>query len=68
MIEHSFSTWDEIRNQIISNDFTFIIATDPANKSTTDIMTSLEARIQKLIKLVKYQEVSALNDQNSFDR
>ena len=59
MIEHPKSNWD----------LTFTIATDPANKFTTDKITSLETQIKQLAKLIKNQEVSStINDQNSFQR
>ena len=68
MIEHPNSNWDQFTNHVITKDLTFIVATDPANKSTTDKMTSLETQIKELTKLIKNQEVSAINDQNSFQR
>ena len=68
MIEHPNANWDQFINHVITKDLTFIVATDPANESTTDKMTSLETQIKELIKLIKNQEVSAINDQNSFQR
>ena len=68
MIEHPNANWDQFTNHVITKDLTFIVATDPANKSTTDKMTSLETQIKELTKLIKNQEVSAINDQNSFQR
>ena len=68
MIEHPNANWDQFTNHVITKDLTFIVATDPANKSTTDEMTSLETQIKELTKLIKNQEVSAINDQNSFQR
>ena len=68
MIEHPNSNWDQFTNHVITMDRTFIVATDPAKKSTTDKMTSLEPQIEELTKLIKNQEVSAINDQNSFQR
>ena len=47
---------------------TFIVATDPANKTSTDKMTSLETQIKELTKLIKNQEVSAINEQHSLRR
>ena len=68
MIEHRNANWDQFTNHVITKDLTFIAATDPANKSTTDKMTSLETQIKELTKLIKNQEVSAINDQTSFQR
>ena len=68
MIEHPNLNWDQFANHVITKDLTFIVATDPANKSTTDKKTSLETQIEELTKLIKNQEVSAINDQNSFQR
>ena len=68
MIEHPNANWDQFTNHVITKDLTFIVATDPANKSTTDKMTSLETQIKELTKLIKNQEVSAINDHNSFQR
>ena len=36
MIEHPNSNWDQFTNHLITKDLTFIVATDPAKKSTTD--------------------------------
>ena len=55
------SGWDQFTNQVIKKDLIFIVATDPANKSTTEKMTSLEFQIEKLTKLIKYQEVQSMN-------
>ena len=66
MIEHPNSNWDQFTNHVITKGLTFIGATDPANKSTTDKMTSLETHIKELTKLIKNREVSAINDKNSF--
>ena len=68
MIEHPNSNWDQFTNHVITKDLTFIVANDPANKSTTNKMTLLEIQINELTKLIKNQEVSAINDQNSFQR
>ena len=68
MIEHPNANWDQFTNHVITKDLTFIVATDPANKSTTDKMTSLETQIKELTKLIKNQEVSAINDPTSFQR
>ena len=68
MKEHPNANWDQFTNHVITKDLTFIVATDPANKSTTDKMTSLETQIKELTKLIKNQEVSAINDQTSFQR
>ena len=68
MIEHPNSNWDQFTNHVISKDLTIIVATDPANESTTDKMPSLETQIKELTKLIKNQEVSAINYQNSFQR
>ena len=59
MIEHPNANWDQFTSHIITKDLTFIVATDPA---------SLETQIKELTKLIKNQEVSAINDQNSFQR
>ena len=53
---------------LITKDLTSIVATDPAYKSTTDKMTSIETQFKELTKLTKSQEVSAINDQNLFQR
>ena len=56
MIEHPSSNWNQITNQVITEDLTFLVATDPANKATTDKMTSLVTQIKELTKLIKNQE------------
>ena len=68
MIEHLNSNRDQFTNHVITKDLTFIVATDPANKTTTKKMTSIETQNKELTKLIKNQEVSAFNDQNSFQR
>ena len=47
MIDHPISKLDQFTNHVITKDLTFIVATNPANKSTTDKMTSLETQIKK---------------------
>ena len=66
MIENPNAGWETFKNHIITKDLTFIVATDPANKTSTDKMTSLETQIKVLTKLIKNQEVSAINEQHSF--
>ena len=61
MIEHPSSIWDQFTNHVITKDLTFTVATDPANKSTTDKMTSLETQFKERTKLIKIQEVCAIN-------
>ena len=68
MIEHPNSNWDQFTNHVITKDLTFVVATDPANKSTTDKMTSIETQIKELSEFIKNQEVKAINDQNLFQR
>ena len=68
MIENPNAGWGTFTNHIITKDLTFIVATDPANKTSTDKMTSLETQIKELTKLIKNQEVSAINEQHSFRR
>ena len=68
MIEHPNPNWDHFTNHVITKDLTFIVAIDPANKSTTDKMTSIETQTKELTKLIKNQEISAINDQNLFHR
>ena len=68
MIENPNAGWETFTNHIITKDLTFIVATDPANKTSTDKMTSLETQIKELTKLIKNQEVSAINEQLSFRR
>ena len=57
MIEHPNANWDQFTNHVITKDLTFIVATDPANKSITDKMTSLETQTNELSKLIKNQEL-----------
>ena len=61
MIDHPISKLDQFTNHVITKDLTFIVATDPANKSTTDKMTSLETQIKKPTKLIMSQEINAIN-------
>ena len=68
MIENPNAGWVTFTNHIITKDLTFIVATDPANKTSTNKMTSLETQIKELTKLIKNQEVSAINEQHSFRR
>ena len=68
MIENPNAGWKTFTNHIITKDLTFIVATDPANKTSTDKMTSLETQIKELTKLIKSQEVSAINKQHCFRR
>ena len=44
MIEHPNANWDQFTNHVITKDLTFIVATDPANKSTTDYNISCSIR------------------------
>ena len=68
MIDNPNSGCETFTNLIITKDVTFIVATDIANKTSTDKMTSLETQIKELTKLIKNQEVSAINKQNSYRR
>ena len=68
MIENPNTGWETFTNHIITKDLTLIVATDPANKTSTDKMTSLETQIKELTKLIENQEVSAINEQHSFRR
>ena len=68
MIENPNSGCEMFTSLIITKDVTFIVATDIANKTSTDKMTSLETQIKELTKLIKNQEVSAINEQHSFRR
>ena len=57
MIEHPNSNWDQFTNHVITKDLIFIVATDPANKSTTDKMTSLETQIREPTKMINNQDL-----------
>ena len=52
-------------NHIITKNLIFIVATEPATKTSTDKMTPLETQIKELTKLIKNQEVSANNEQHN---
>ena len=66
MIKNPNTGWETFTNYIITKDLTFIVAIDPANKTSTDKMTSLETQTKELTKLIKNHEVSAINEQHSF--
>ena len=51
MIENLNAGWETFTNHIITKDLTFIVATDPANKTSTDNMTSLETQIKELTNI-----------------
>ena len=68
MIDNPNAGWETFTNHIITKDLTFIVAIAPANKTSTDKMTSLETQINELTKLIENQEFSAINEQYSFRR
>ena len=68
MIENPNTGWETFTNHIITKDLIFIVTTDPAKKTATDKMTSLETQMKKITKLNKNQEIGAINEQHLFRR
>ena len=58
-VDHPKSNWDHFTNHVSTKGLSFIVATDPANESTTDKLTSLETQFKELTTLINNQEVQS---------